>query len=60
VFQPRSLVGVLAKVLVRDVVMLADDYPAQAREVAFPPVRVLPVIAVGERVIDALDRPDAG
>ena len=47
IFQPSGLVGVLVQVLRADMVVLAYDHAAQAGEVAFRPVGVLAVVAVG-------------
>lgn len=54
--QPSGVRGVLVKVLRRNVVMLAANHAAQAREIAFRLIGADAVEAVGLAVIDALYR----
>lgn len=57
IFQPRGLGRVLVKVARSDLVMPTNHHATQAREIAFCPVGVLAVVAVGNAVVDTVNRP---
>ena len=53
ILAPRGLVRILVQILVRDVVVLALNHPAQPREVGLRLIGASVTVAVGFAVVDA-------
>ena len=59
VLKPCGLIGILVQVVRADMVVLPDNHPAQAREIAFGPIGVLAVVAVNLAMVHPVNGPDA-